>query len=251
MTDPYITIYHVSDIHVGEAGVSIDELHAIFDKIEKWSKKNSKSILTITGDITTEGLREEYEGFLQAFEGFSLPRVIVPGNHDERNYGTAIFEELIGERYQTYQDETIALYAVDSAEPDNDAGHVGRSLYNQINDFFASAKDKLKIFALHHHLIPVPFTGREYNVVEDAGALLGLLDRTHCSLVLSGHRHVPWLWRLNDMALCSTGTLMSRRIRGAYSQVFSQVDIFNDQLLVSLHYKDGTSKKLATVPFLR
>ncbi len=248
MTNSRVTIYHVSDIHVGEPGVSVVELREMFDKIEKWSNDVSNPLLLITGDITTEGLREEYEAFAKAFEEFSIPSVIIPGNHDERNYGTAIFEELIGERYRTYEDEFIALYAADSAEPDNDAGHVGRTLYNPIRDFFASAKEKVKIFALHHHLVAVPFTGREYNVVEDAGAILGLLDSSACSIVLNGHRHVPWMWRLNDMVLYSTGTLMSRRIRGAYSQVLSTIDIYPDEVEVTLKYRDGTSKKFPKVP---
>jgi Icc protein len=248
MTSPHTTVYHISDIHVGEPGVTVDELRKILDSIERRSKDAVCPLLVVTGDLTTEGLREEYEGFTEAFEGFSLPSIIVPGNHDERNYGSIIFEEMVGERYSQFENDTIALYAADSAEPDNDAGHVGRTLYEPIRDFFGSAKDKVKIFALHHHLVPVPYTGREHNVAEDAGALLGMLNASSCSIVLYGHRHVPWLWQLNGMALYSTGTLMSRRIRGAYSQVMSELLIADTELSIILHYRDGTSRTLADIP---
>ena len=44
---------------------------------------------------------------------------------------------------------------------------------------------------LHHHLLPVPGTGRERNVVYDAGDAIECLQRAGVNLVLSGHKHVP------------------------------------------------------------
>lgn len=246
MPEPHTTIFHISDIHVGEDGVTLNDLRKALDRIEKKAKDVSSPLLVVTGDITTEGLREEYEGFSSAMEGFSVPHVIIPGNHDERNYGSAVFEELFGERFKTYQTERIAIYAADSAEPDNDAGHVGRVKYNEIRDFFNGSKDKFKIFALHHHLIPVPHTGREQNVVEDAGDVLAVLDSTRCSLVLNGHRHVPWIWKLGEMVLCNTGTLLSKRVRGASTQLHSRVEIKDNSVLITLCHKDGTEKVLAS-----
>lgn len=242
MQNPETTIFHLSDIHIGEDGVTINDFRTALDRIEKKSKDTSSPLIIVTGDLTTEGLREEYEGFASAFEGLSIPSVVIPGNHDERNYGSAIFEEFFGERFKIYKDEYIALYAADSAEPDNDAGHVGRVKYNEIRDFFNNSKDKLCIFALHHHLIPVPHTGREQNVVEDAGDVLAVLDNARCSLVLNGHRHVPWVWKLGDMTLCSTGTLLSKRVRGAVTQLYSRVEIMKDTLQVTLCHRDGTEK---------
>jgi Icc protein len=245
MPAPHTTIFHISDIHIGEDGVTLTDLRKALDRIEKRAKDVSLPLLVVTGDLTTEGLREEYEGFSSTIEGLSIPYVIVPGNHDERNYGSAVFEELFGERFKTYQTERIAVYAADSAEPDNDAGHVGRVKYNEIRDFFNSSKDKYKIFALHHHLVPVPHTGREQNVVEDAGDVLAVLDSARCSLVLNGHRHVPWMWKLGEMILCNTGTLLSKRVRGASTQLYSRIEISDENVLITLCHKDGTEKVLA------
>jgi Icc protein len=245
MVEPHTTIFHISDIHVGEDGVTLDDLRKALDRIEKKAENAQSPILVVTGDLTTEGLREEYEGFSSAIEGLSIPYVVIPGNHDERNYGSAVFEELFGERFKTYQTEQVAIYAADSSEPDNDAGHVGRVKYNEIRDFFNNSKDKYKIFALHHHLVPVPHTGREQNVVEDAGDVLAVLDSTRCSLVLNGHRHVPWIWRLSDMIICNTGTLLSKRVRGATTQLHSRIEIMDESVLITLCHKDGTEKVFA------
>ncbi|TFG33755.1 metallophosphoesterase [Candidatus Thorarchaeota archaeon] len=247
MTSSNITIFHLSDIHVGEDGVSVNDLRIALDRIEKRARDTSSPLVVVTGDLTTEGLREEYEGIASAFDGFAIPSVIIPGNHDERNYGSAIFEEFFGERFKTYEDENIALFAADSAEPDNDAGHVGRVKYNEIRDFFNRSKDKVRIFALHHHLVPVPHTGREQNVVEDAGDVLAVLEGAKCSIVLNGHRHVPWVWKLGDMILCSTGTLLSKRVRGAATQLHSRIEIMDKHVLITLCQKDGIEKVFSKV----
>ena len=245
MSEPFATIFHVSDIHIGESGVKIDDLKKVIGSIEKTAADSPSPLLLVTGDLTGEGLREEYEGVSSVLNEVSMPTVIVPGNHDERNYGSAHFEELFGDRFKTFETEHIAIFAADSAEPDNDSGHVGRVKYNEIRDFFNQAKDKVKIFALHHHLIPVPHTGREYNVVEDAGDVLGVLDGTRCSLVLNGHRHVPWMWPLGEMVLYTTGTLLSRRVRGANAQLHTRISLSSDRVSFTLCFKDGHERQFA------
>ncbi len=248
MADIVATVYHMSDIHIGEAGVKTKDLERAIRRIEEDASSSPSPVLLVTGDLTTEGLREEYEGAASVLLEVGLPSIVIPGNHDERNYGSAIFEELFGERFKTYETEHFALYAADSSEPDNDAGHVGRVKYNEIRDFYGRSKGKVKVFALHHHLIPVPHTGREHNVVEDAGDVLGVLDSARCSLVLNGHRHVPWMWRLGDMVLYNTGTLLSKRVRGGITQLHTKVEISKDEAVFTLCMKDGSSRLFGRSP---
>jgi 3',5'-cyclic AMP phosphodiesterase CpdA len=238
----------MSDIHMGEHNVAKEEFRKILDKTEKKAKDVTSPLLLITGDLTSDGLKEEYEYFHAAIDGLSIPYVIIPGNHDERNYGSAHFEELFGDRFKTYETEDVVLYAADSAEPDNDAGHIGREHYNEIRDFYNRAKEKVRVFALHHHLIAVPHTGREHNVVQDSGEVLGILDQTKCSLVLNGHRHVPWVWRLNDIVLHNAGTLLSRRIRGANTQTHTQVEISRENISFRLFERNGAEKLFSEIP---
>jgi Icc protein len=245
LSEPLATIFHVSDIHIGEAGVTVKDLKKAISSIEETAASSPSPILLVTGDLTTEGLREEYEGAASVLNEVELPKVIIPGNHDERNYGSVIFEELFGDRFKTFESDQLAIFAADSAEPDNDSGHVGRVKYNEIRDFFNQAKTKVKIFALHHHLIAVPHTGREHNVVEDAGDVLGVLDGARCSLVLNGHRHVPWMWRLGEMVLYNTGTLLSRRVRGAMTQLHTRVVLSCDRVSFTLCYKNGKERLFA------
>ena len=72
----------------------------------------------------------------------------------------------------------------------------------------------LRIFVLHHHLLPVPGTGRERNIVYDAGDMLECLLRAGVHLVLSGHKHVPYAWRLENLFVVNAGTVSTMRLRG-------------------------------------
>ena len=75
--------------------------------------------------------------------------------------------------------------AVDSTEPDLDHGVIGRGRYQRIMERFAEREAFLRIFVLHHHLLAGAGTGRERNVVHDAGDTLETLQRADVHLVLS------------------------------------------------------------------
>src|SRR5439155_24775729 len=58
--------------------------------------------------------------------------------------------------------------------------------YGWIEEQFAAHPSALNVFVLHHHLLPIPGTGRERNVVYDAGDAIECLQRAGVHLVLSG-----------------------------------------------------------------
>jgi 3',5'-cyclic-AMP phosphodiesterase len=90
----------------------------------------------------------------------------------------------------------VTVVAVDSTEPDLDHGQIGRGRYGWIEEEFSAEPATLKVFVLHHHLLPIPGTGRERNVVYDAGDAIECLQRAGVNLVLSGHKHVPYAWKI-------------------------------------------------------
>ena len=90
--------------------------------------------------------------------------------------GMNAFEEIIKNRYGTLKDKKHGLKVIglDSSEPDLDYGRIGRSQANCMAQELKKADEEnlYKIIALHHHIIPVPRTGRERNVLTDAGDIL-------------------------------------------------------------------------------
>ena len=82
---------------------------------------------------------------------------------------------------------------------------------------------------MHHHLVPVPGTGRERNIVYDAGDMLQVLASCGTDLVLCGHKHVPNVWRLEDMLIVNAGTACSHRLRGRVRPCYNIIEIHRRQ----------------------
>jgi 3',5'-cyclic AMP phosphodiesterase CpdA len=135
------------------------------------------------------------------------------------------FEELFGDRNSVLRVGPVTVVAVDSTEPDLDHGQIGRGRYRWIEEQFAEGEPKLKIFVCHHHLLPVPGTGRERNVIYDAGDTIECLQRAGVNLVLSGHKHVPYAWRLENLFVVNAGTVSSLRLRGKTRPCYNVIEV--------------------------
>lgn len=217
-------IVHISDIHV-EGPYFLPDL---MDNVIKEINKIEPEILVVTGDLTQDGYPLELhraKGYLKRIE--SKVKVVIPGNHDERNVGYLCFEEIFGPRsvVERYKDMTIV--GVDSAQPDIDEGHVGREKYEWIESYLET--DGFKVVALHHHLISVPKTGRERSILIDAGDVLELLVRCGVDLVLCGHKHVPWIWNLNGMIITNAGTACTQKTKWNIPPSFNLIEIDEDE----------------------
>ena len=72
---------------------------------------------------------------------------------------------------------------------------------------------------------PIPGTGRERNVVYDAGDAIECLQRAGVNLVLSGHKHVPYAWKLENLFVVNTGTVSTLRLRGNTRPCYNVVEV--------------------------
>ena len=215
-------IAQFSDLHCGETYFEASLLERAIGEINELEP----DVVVCSGDLTTFGFRHEYltaREYLDRIHCGAL--VVVPGNHDSRNVGYVHFEEMFGDRNSVLQKGPVSIVAIDSSEPDLDHGQIGRGRYRWIEEQFAAAPAELKIFVLHHHLLPVPGTGRERNVVYDAGDALEALQRAGVNLVLSGHKHVPYAWRLENIFIVNTGTVSSLRLRGNTRPCYNLIEI--------------------------
>jgi 3',5'-cyclic AMP phosphodiesterase CpdA len=220
-TNGAFTIAHISDLHCGGP----DFVPGLMERAITEINELGPRIIICSGDLTTFGFKHEYvlaKSYLARLECESV--VVIPGNHDSRNVGYLHFEEMIGDRNCVLRVGGVTVVAVDSTEPDLDHGVIGRGRYHWIEEQFAEPAD-LRIFVLHHHLLPVPGTGRERNIVYDAGDAIECLQRAGVDLVLSGHKHVPYAWRLEDLFVVNAGTVSSHRLRGNTRPCYNVIEI--------------------------
>ncbi|MGH3105105.1 MAG: metallophosphoesterase family protein [Gaiellaceae bacterium] len=241
-----LRIAQVSDIHCGTGSFSNETMQSILDRIARMEP----DIVVIAGDLSTDGYDWEFQEALGWIEQIPFPMVVIPGNHDGRNVGYLHFERYFGPRQSRYRqafDGTRAermqatgftIVGVDSSEPDINDGAVGLERYGWIRDQF-DEPDDIRIFVVHHHLVSIPGTGRERNIVTDAGDLLAHLISVDVDLVLSGHKHVPFFWGLNGMLICNSGTATTKRVRGLVPPSWNEIIVDASTIKVYVHYEDG------------
>jgi len=235
-----LTIVHLSDTHVGSSFFLPNLLERAIDEINEMEP----DAVVMTGDLTDEGFRQQYRSAQSYLFRIKCPqRLVVPGNHDSRNVGHIHFEELIGPRDSVIHLPGITIVGVDSSEPDLDSGRIGRESYAWLEEAFRD--ENFKIFALHHHLLPVPGTGRERSTVTDAGDLLEVLITSGVNIVLTGHKHVPYVWRLENMYVANAGTVSSLRLRGYTKPCYNVLEFEGDEVRIHRKFPFGTGSVIA------
>jgi len=223
-------IAHISDIH---CNIGSDFNPKMFEKAVKTLNKIDKDIIFISGDLTTEGLLPEYKLAKENLNKINGEKIIVPGNHDERNLGFKLFPEFFGDPSFTKTFDDICFLGLASSEPDKDNGRLGRRRHKQIEKGINLGKD-LTIIGFHHHLIPVPNSGRETNIIDDAGETLDIILRKGVPLVLMGHRHVPWGVKIHKTLLVNAGTFSCNRTRAHFGNTFNIIEIDDDKIEVTV-----------------
>src|SRR3954470_2483218 len=235
------TIAQISDLHCGGQYFVPSLLERAISEVNDLEPQ----IVIVSGDLTTFGFKGEYaqaKAYLDRLTCESV--VVITGNHDSRNVGYVHFEQLFGERNRVLRKDDVTVVAVDSTEPDLDHGQIGRGRYRWIEEQFAESESRLKIFVLHHHLLPVPGTGRERNVVYDAGDCIETLLRSGVHLVLSGHKHVPYAWRLENMFVVNTGTVSSLRLRGHTRPCYNVIEVCGSHVDIWRRYPFHGQEKI-------
>ena len=139
----------------------------------------------------------------------------------------------------------IVLITVGTAVPDRDDGEVGYRQNLWLNDNLARFNNRIqsngqritKMVAMHHHLISVPDTGYTNVVgISDAGDVLRTCLENEVDLVICGHKHRPWIWRLGNMKIAYAGTACSWRYRGIFKDTYNIIDI-NENNEISVDMK--------------
>lgn len=241
-----VRIAQVSDIHCGTPTFQPEVMRSTIERVNAMRP----DLVAVVGDLTHAGYEWEFAEAAEWIERFDAPTLVVQGNHDARNIGHLHFQRLFGERYTSrriaFDDERaerlgttgLTIVGVDSSVPDLNEGHIGREWYGWIRKQFVEPSD-LNVFVVHHHLVSIPGTGRERNIVTDAGDLLEVLTELDIDLVLSGHKHVPYFWGLNGMLIVNSGTATTRRVRGLTPPSWNEVVVDAATIKIFTHYEDG------------
>jgi Icc protein len=215
-----LLIAQISDLHLGPQFIS-----SAYDQAVKEIRQLKPDVVVASGGFTENGLLREYNLAAEKLEQLKeFPIITVAGNHDYRSTGYLVYKEIFGEK-QTFQFGKVAILTVGTARPDRDEGEVGHRQDEWLADNLRKNKDKVKIVVMHHHVVPVPDTGMDRITIVDAGDILRTLFIERADLVLCGHRHRPWMWKINEMIIAHAGTTSSERTRGYFASTYNVIEL--------------------------
>lgn len=247
-------IIHLTDLHIGENKTD----PSILDKLIGEVNSANPEAIFITGDLTDNGFAKEYQEVSAIIKKFEKIPYVIPGNHDARHDGLELFAEYFKKPPFAEYIETLDATAIglNSALPDVDDGMIGEQqltwLKKNLKDKEWEAKGK-KILFMHHHALPVPHTGRERNILYDAGDFLQLAKDAGVEIILSGHKHQHHVWLLEDMIVANAGTAFSNKLILHNRHSYNVISFGEDGVAVELkeigfpakpllHFKPHNSK---------
>jgi len=228
-------IVQLSDLHVGS-----QFLPEVFETLVKEVNGLNPDVIVITGDLTNEGLVKEYEKCKSLLTKFNAKKIIsISGNHDYRNTGYLLFKKFFPFQAINELDDDVVLVTVGTARPDRNEGEVGYRQNLWLERTMKKYKDKIKIVAMHHHLIPIPDTGSDQLTVVDAGDVLRTVLDSQVDVVLCGHKHRPWAWNFGKLTVVNAGAATSERVRGLFENTYNILTISNKKIQVDLKIVGG------------
>ena len=227
-------IVQFSDVHCGpffreEAfHTAMEEINAI-----------SPDLVIVNGDLTENGILCEFEKAVEELRRLKAERVVyVSGNHDYRSTGYLLFRHFFPFN-QVKEFEEAVIVVLSSARPDRDDGEIGNRQNLWLERTLEKYKDRVKIVAVHHHVIPVPDTGADQITIVDAGDVLRSLTKSKVNLVLCGHRHRPWRWTLEEMQVVHAGSVSCEKMRGFFCNSYNVIEIKGKKIIPRLKIVGG------------
>ncbi|MFQ5941462.1 MAG: metallophosphoesterase family protein [Nitrososphaerales archaeon] len=227
-------LVQLSDIHVGPQFKK-----EIFDEAVHEVNDLNPDAVVITGDLTENGMLNEFERFNQQIKKIKIRNVIIlSGNHDYRNTGYLLFKKFFSSETVNEFDDAVII-TLGTARPDRDEGEVGYRQNLWLARTLPKYTHKTKIIAMHHHMISVPDTGSDRIIVLDAGDVLQSALAAKVSLVLCGHKHRPWIWNLGPLTIAYAGTTSSERMRGFFENTYNIITLDKGKISVDLKVVNG------------
>lgn len=247
-------IAHLSDFHYDGS----DEVRAALDRLIDVALDGAPDLVVVTGDLSAGGRPAELEAVAAALARFgNTPRVVMPGNRDlvpssgppgearslpldsdldyflllepalgfgfdeadggavEAGGPEAAFEARFGSLEPRYSDPGVHVVTANSTPRLRSA-----SLERAARLMRRAAPGALRVFAIHHGLLPVPGRKlRDGDLSHRAGDVLALLADLEVDLALHGHVHRAHAWEVasgrHRLVVASAGALVNDGRRDA------------------------------------
>ena len=257
-------ILHVSDLHYKES----PETWTLLKEAGRQFEMLRPDIILITGDLTNDGLDEQFQRVKRFIDSLDFCTVLViPGNRDQARTIVPVPAERSDLEYflLTHPEPVTLLDEMDSIEGvsrgrqgkffdhfaateffyrANGVAAVGlnsepditpRQLDMMVQHFNKGEPGEYRIFCAHHSFLPVPTKRlKPGDVVPRAADILQTLIELNVDLLCCGHIHRSHVWDLSDgrhrLLCCNAGSLLDTS--GKKDNGFLELSIERDLQIV-------------------
>ncbi len=187
------TIAHLSDLHFGR----VDE--ALLAPLTKFLQAAKPDVLVVSGDLTQRARPEEFIAARRFLDTFTMPKIIVPGNHDVPLYD--VFRRFFSplKRYQRYittdmepffADDEIAVLGMNSARSLTfKGGRVNEEQLARVRARLDPVDDRLVKLLVTHHPFDLPAHMDKDDLIGRARKAMKAFADCGVDVLLGGHMH--------------------------------------------------------------
>lgn len=219
------SILHLSDTHFGT------ERSEVVEALLRLATRLQPDLAIVSGDITQRARQKEFAAAASFFEHLSMPKLILPGNHD------IPFFNLLARVLTPYRPYTQALgrdlspvlrtpdmlvIGVNTTRPWRQKdGAVSATQVEQVSQQLQAATSRQLRIVVTHQPIHVIRKRDESNRLHGHTQAIEAWSKAGADLILGGHIHLPYVQNLREAYPALTrstwvvqaGTALSTRIR--------------------------------------
>jgi len=188
---------------------------ALVDRLVSRIESVDPDQIICPGDLTTTALHAEFRMARRAFGDLmeKYPTFITPGNHDRYTFTAArlrrfehYFNEQSATRWPHHRklSDQLHLIGIDGTRPNLllDRGEMGRQQLGDLKAMLADLPRESHVLMVTHYTVGVPELhgeeGWSHRLIDEKALVNALRESERRVLLVHGHVHRPWMWRLND-----------------------------------------------------
>ncbi|MES2283962.1 MAG: metallophosphoesterase [Pseudomonadota bacterium] len=187
------TIAHLSDLHFGRVDA------ALLDPLKEFLQAAKPDVLVVSGDLTQRAKSKEFIAAKAFLDTFTMPKIIVPGNHDVPLYN--VFRRFFNplKRYHQhittdmepfFVDDEIAVLGINTARSlVFKGGRVNEEQLEKVRARLDPLSDKLVKVLVTHHPFDLPAHMDKDDLVGRARKAMKEFANCGVDVLLGGHMH--------------------------------------------------------------
>ena len=193
-------IAQLSDLHVRPEGFlykdvanSNDFLSNAIDHLHSLDRR--PDLVVLTGDIVDCGSLVEYENAWRILRTLTIPYLVLPGNHDNREnlrktFFTHTYLPTTGPMHFCVDDYPVRVVGLDTTIPSKHNGEIGNSGIEWLRATLSEDREKPTLVLMHHppFVSGIPYLD-EYRCMDSVSIGNVLKDFSNIEAVLCGHVH--------------------------------------------------------------